>query len=63
MRLMIPRAVVCTATERPPLVIPNVYYGSQLIGVGIRLAGRRYLSIQWARPTVPDTHDSGKIEP
>ena len=47
------RAVVCTAADRPRRIIPNVYYGYQLIGVGIRLRGHDYLSIQWARPVDP----------
>lgn len=48
-----PRVVVCTAAERPPVVFPNVYYGSQVIGLCVRLRGRRYLSVVWARPSVP----------
>jgi hypothetical protein len=53
------RAVICTAAERPPFIIPNIYYGNQLIGVGIRLRGHKYLSILWRRPKAPATYPEG----
>lgn len=61
MKLRIPLAVMVTAAERAPrLLTPNVYYGSQVIGVAVRLwprrvpaQGHRMLSILWARPTAP----------
>ena len=66
MKLRIPKVVLVTAVERAPrLLTANVYYESQVIGVAVRLWSRRapahgyrMLSILWARPTVPQLHDS-----
>jgi hypothetical protein len=57
----IPRVTMVTAAERAPrLFTPNVYYGTQVIGVAVRLwprrvppHGHRMLSILWARPVTP----------
>lgn len=47
--LMFPRAIVYTTADRPRFIVPNKY-PSGLIGVGVRLWGRKLLSVQWARP-------------
>lgn len=67
MKLRIPKLTIVTAAERPQRTLtPNVYYGSQLIGVAVKLwprrvpaHGHRMLSILWARPTVPASPISG----
>lgn len=66
MKPRMPRFVIVTAAERAPrLFTPNVYFGSQIIGVAVRLWPRRQpahghqmLSILWARPTAPAAADS-----
>lgn len=49
-----PRAQICRAADRPPLIGLNRYV-RQVIGIGIRLPnddkpGHPYLSLVWAKP-------------
>lgn len=44
-----PRAVICTAADRPPLVRLNRYPGA-VIGIAFRIGARRCLSVLWGRP-------------
>lgn len=67
MTLRVPRVLLYDGSGRPPLLIPNVYWGRQVIGLAIRLWRlRRYrqpayriLSIVWARPGRPVTESGG----
>ena len=44
-----PRAVICEADWRPPLVKLN-RYPRQVIGIAVRLRGNSYLSLLWSKP-------------
>ncbi len=54
----VPKVVVCTAADRPPLMGLNRYPGV-VIGIAIRLIGNRYMSVLWGRPGKPYEQPGG----
>ncbi len=65
MTYRMPRVLLYLGGGRPARFTPNVFYGQQVIGLGVRLwrlrrrhprhPAYRMLSIVWARPGLPVT--------
>lgn len=47
------RVTIYKTAQRMPLVVLNRYFGTQVIGIGLKVGHRRCLSIRWAEPLVP----------